>query len=154
MKQWVNWSIEYQVCTFWYQVNQAGPWQRLLNRSASLAMPTSVLKALPGKLDIKRHSPSTVTYIRVTRHSIFQLHRYVGADITWLTPGAPFIVYTQNSDAAWETAAFIGTLKSVLRNKYRSLLHFVYSNRKKIYEIFINDMFLQCYDLSYGDMTV
>ena len=30
----------------------------MLNRSASPAMSTSVLKALPGKLDIKRHSPS------------------------------------------------------------------------------------------------
>ena len=30
----------------------------MLNRSASLAMSTSVLKALPGKHDIKRHSPS------------------------------------------------------------------------------------------------
>ena len=30
----------------------------MLNRSASLAMSTGVLKALPGKLDIKRHSPS------------------------------------------------------------------------------------------------
>ena len=30
----------------------------MLNRSASLAMSTSVLKALPAKLDIKRHSPS------------------------------------------------------------------------------------------------
>ena len=30
----------------------------MLNRSARLAMSTSVLKALPGKLDIKRHSPS------------------------------------------------------------------------------------------------
>ena len=30
----------------------------MLNHSASLAMSTSVLKALPGKLDIKRHSPS------------------------------------------------------------------------------------------------
>ena len=30
----------------------------MLNRSASLAMSTSVLKALAGKLDIKRHSPS------------------------------------------------------------------------------------------------
>ena len=29
----------------------------MLNRSASLAMSTSVLEALPGKLDIKRHSP-------------------------------------------------------------------------------------------------
>ena len=30
----------------------------MLNRSTSLAMSTCVLKALPGKLDIKRHSPS------------------------------------------------------------------------------------------------
>ena len=30
----------------------------MLNRSASLAMSTSVLKALPCKLNIKRHSPS------------------------------------------------------------------------------------------------
>ena len=36
------------------------PGSRLLI-SASLAMSTSVLKALPGKLDIKRHSPSIVT---------------------------------------------------------------------------------------------
>ena len=34
----------------------------MLNRSASLAMSTCVLKALPGKLDIKRHSPS-ILYI-------------------------------------------------------------------------------------------
>ena len=40
----------------------------MLNRSASLAMSTSVLKALPGKLDIKRHSPSilyVLSYISV-----------------------------------------------------------------------------------------
>ena len=30
----------------------------MLNRSAGLAMSTCVLKALPGKLDIKRHSTS------------------------------------------------------------------------------------------------
>ena len=30
----------------------------MLNRLASLAMSTSFLKALPAKLDIKRHSPS------------------------------------------------------------------------------------------------
>ena len=36
----------------------------MLNRSASLAMSTSVLKALPGKLDIKRHSPS-ILYLSV-----------------------------------------------------------------------------------------
>ena len=32
----------------------------MLNRSASLAMSTRVLKAEPGKLDIKRHSPSSL----------------------------------------------------------------------------------------------
>ena len=36
----------------------------MLNRSASLAMSTSVLKALPGKLDIKIHSPS-ILYLPV-----------------------------------------------------------------------------------------
>ena len=30
----------------------------MLNHSASLAMSTSILNALPGKLDIKRHLPS------------------------------------------------------------------------------------------------
>ena len=34
----------------------------MLNRLASLPMSTSVLKVLPGKLDIKRHSPS-ILYI-------------------------------------------------------------------------------------------
>ena len=34
----------------------------MLNRSASLAVSTSVLKALPGKLDIKRHSPSILYF--------------------------------------------------------------------------------------------
>ena len=35
----------------------------MLNRSASLAMSTSVLKALTCKLDIKRHSPSILYLI-------------------------------------------------------------------------------------------
>ena len=43
----------------------------MLNRSVSLAMSTSVLKALPGKLDIKRHSPSILyTYFRPIEISI------------------------------------------------------------------------------------
>ena len=37
----------------------------MLNHSASLPMSTSVLKALPGKLDIKRHSPS-ILYVYLT----------------------------------------------------------------------------------------
>ena len=59
-------------------------------------------------------------------------------------PSAPFIVHTQNGDAACATAAFIGTLKSVLRLKYRLLVHIVHNNRKNIYEILLNAMFLKC----------
>ena len=39
----------------------------MLNCSASLAMSTSVLKALPGKLDIKRHSPSILYVFCLSR---------------------------------------------------------------------------------------
>ena len=48
----------------------------MLNRSASLAMSTSVLKALPGKLDIKRHSPS-ILYVSTK----FQNTRYARAAV-------------------------------------------------------------------------
>ena len=50
----------------------------MLNRSASLAMSTSILKALPGKPDIKRHSPS-ILYLPVLVHitviQIYHSHR-------------------------------------------------------------------------------
>ena len=59
-------------------------------------------------------------------------------------PGAPFIVHTQNGDAACLTAAFIGTLKSVTRRKYHLLVHIVNNNRKNIYEFLLNAMFVQC----------
>ena len=45
----------------------------MLNRLASLAMSTSVLKALPSKLDIKRHLPS-ILYLFVTAYIIALLH--------------------------------------------------------------------------------
>ena len=41
-------------------------------------------------------------------------------------------------------AAFVGTLKSLLRHKYRFLVHIVINSRKNIYEILLNVMFLQC----------
>ena len=34
----------------------------MVNRSARLTMSTSILEAVPGKLDIKRHSP-TILYL-------------------------------------------------------------------------------------------
>ena len=42
----------------------------MLNRLASLAMSISVLKALSGKLDIKRHSPS-IHYVLSNRLVLF-----------------------------------------------------------------------------------
>ena len=50
----------------------------MLNRSASLAMSTSVLKALPGKLDIKRHLP-IILYI-----CIFKIERVVDLAVVML----------------------------------------------------------------------
>ena len=42
----------------------------MLNRSACLAMSTYVLKALPGKLDIKRHSLSILYLQAEQRHNV------------------------------------------------------------------------------------
>ena len=61
---------------FWYQVYQTRLWERMLNRSASLAMSTSILEALPGKFDITWHSPS-ILYIR-TPHSSSLKSRSMG----------------------------------------------------------------------------
>ena len=41
--------------------------EHMLKRSASLAVSTSILEALPGKLDINRHS-SSILYIYLYRH--------------------------------------------------------------------------------------
>ena len=46
----------------------------MLNRLASLAMSTCVLKALPGKLDIKRHSPS-ILYVCYISFLVFPRKR-------------------------------------------------------------------------------
>ena len=43
----------------------------MLNRSASLAMSTSILEALPGKLDIKRHSTSIFYFSTSRNNSVF-----------------------------------------------------------------------------------
>ena len=45
----------------------------MLNSSASLAMSTRVLKALSGELDIKRHSPS-ILYFMKNVHCLFFVH--------------------------------------------------------------------------------
>ena len=50
----------------------------MFNRSASLAMSTSVLEALPGKPDIKRHSPSILYIFSMTRvNNVTRKHGFV-----------------------------------------------------------------------------
>ena len=56
----------------------------MLNRSASHAISTSVLKALPDKLGIKRHSPSidnSLFFLAKSRRSFTQMACYV-PDVT------------------------------------------------------------------------
>ena len=49
----------------------------MLNRSASLAMSTSILKALPGKPDIKRHSPSILyLFVMCKTHQLQRVRGY------------------------------------------------------------------------------
>ena len=48
----------------------------MLNCSASLAMSTSVLKTWPGKLDIKRHSPSILYLYILSKTSMWYSEVY------------------------------------------------------------------------------
>ena len=76
----------------------------MLNRSASLAMSTSALKALPGKPDIKRHSPN-----------ILYLHPMVSVSLNsfvLLEPLAMLLTSTlainthyHNSNLIWRTVS-------------------------------------------------
>ena len=63
----------------------------MLNHSASLAMSTSILKALPGKLDIKRLSPS-ILYV-VCHVALLYLVDWAEAGIS----NIPFEKWRRNS---------------------------------------------------------
>ena len=78
----------------------------MLNRPASLAMSTSVLNALPGKLDIKRHSPSILynifkdlfgaVFVRKYCFAILQPYRTMwGKIVAVLFLAAVFQYYTK-----------------------------------------------------------
>ena len=53
----------------------------MFNHLASLGMSTSILKALPGKLDIKRHSSSILYIAHATR--LASMLEYI-VDPTWV----------------------------------------------------------------------
>ena len=63
---------EYQVHVFWYQVYQARLWERFLTLRGLPGDSTSVLKAEPGKLDIKRREPGNL-FISLFIFSLFKL---------------------------------------------------------------------------------
>ena len=70
------WKIErngeYKVSVFWYQVYQAWLWERLLTSRGLLSDSICVLKAEPGKLDIKRRKPG-ILFISLLIVSLFKL---------------------------------------------------------------------------------
>ena len=74
----VGWSFlnednrECNVSVFWYQVYQVRLCERLLTWRGLLSDSTCVLKAEPGKLDIKRHEPG-ILFISLHAYSLFKL---------------------------------------------------------------------------------
>ena len=75
----------------------------MLNRSASLGMSTCVLKALPSKLDIKRHSPSILHLsISLTTYKttvVSQPHRHVSKRSQFTIPKNLFCVIVQDTSS-------------------------------------------------------
>ena len=63
---------EYSVSVFWYQVYQEKLWERLLTSRGLPSDSTCVLKAEPGKLDIKRREHG-ILFISLTIVSLFKL---------------------------------------------------------------------------------
>ena len=68
----------------------------MLNRSASLAMSTSFLKALPGKLDINRLSPS-ILYFPDLSHHLCPYHTCADRDL--IAMGETSYVITTKQDS-------------------------------------------------------
>ena len=69
----------------------------MVNRSAIVAMSTSVLKALPGKLDIKRHSPSIRSRLLISSLPGSALRMHVES------LGKPRDVNKRSQSLAWST---------------------------------------------------
>ena len=68
----------------------------MVNRSASLAMSTCVLKALPGKLDINRHSPSILFFPDLSHH-LCPYHMCADSDL--MAMGETSYVIRTNQDS-------------------------------------------------------
>ena len=56
----------------WYQVYQAMLWERFLTSRGLSSDSTCILKAKPGKIDIKRREPS-ILFISLQANSLFKL---------------------------------------------------------------------------------
>ena len=100
----------------------------MLNHSASLVMSTSILKALPGKLDIIRHSPS-ILYISVKESNydqeIPQSHN--NGFVLWCS-----LLHTtecrklQTDSLFWQKSC---VCRSILRNSAQPFSHYLQSRQ-------------------------
>ena len=89
----------------------------MLNRSASLAMSTSVLKALPGKLDIKRHSPSIPYLYRLL------LDHAISTESRVLT----HLINKSNKQTTDKADAFVHSKPRLNHLKFPALIHWICS---------------------------
>ena len=84
----------------------------MLNRLASLAMSTCVLKALPGKLDIKRHSPSIlyiwkpISYVQIYDGSKDETD-LLGRFCNWTPPPTNYISRSNILHLRFQTNAWV-----------------------------------------------
>ena len=72
----------------------------MFNRSASLAMAISVLETLPGKLDIKRHSPSILYLLIKSVISLESPYHLAVVSGAHFTQGTILIVILVSSGSA------------------------------------------------------
>ena len=84
----------------WYQVYQARLWERLLSQPASLAMSTSVFKALPGKLDVKKNA-NLVFYLSVYPFFFHSSTRDYDVIFDFCVDSASFATSFKSATSSW-----------------------------------------------------
>ena len=152
---------------FWYQVYQAQLWERMLNRSASLAMSTSILKALPGKLDIKRHSPSTlyvynttatfVIYTTYMPHPNYMLHScintYAHSCFKPFSNQTKAMFKSWNSRAVWTWVWTWKYLKWALHHLHDVIMESVEDQTDHFADVFVRENVTCGYDVMTFEST-
>ena len=109
----INCTIDYQVCVFWCQVYQVWLLRMHVESWGKPGDSISVLKTLPHKLDIKRHSPNFL---------------YNWGKLKWLTLHSiitPFDIFEILFENIMENGAFALWPFSIIFSKAKEqMLHF------------------------------